>query len=799
VQWTAGTRPAHPYPEAGTTGAEFMTVLIRPEGTSKTALAMAIAKAWSENADNRLAMILNFNMRIDTDSSLALIGDLLRFEEGRSRAENMNRTSSRETEFAKDCIGLKNGDELMIILKGLERIFDVNGHPLSAEFDHFLRIMARRADDLPRIRFVVIGTERVKRYFEGLETIAGCPTIRIPELSAAEASKQVSAYLEFLSSTHSFGALEKAKLENRKLADYSARRRTLYRSILMPSALAAKGVADPDLALEIVTVMSFIGQPIEQGGLFHAPAIQKRLAVYGDIEKRREAFKTAFDDLLDKVHLVKEINKRSRRAEHQRRYSVHLSLQTEIRDRNGIPLSDSILSTAYNMSLFSAQPADGALPEAQVHDGLGRLVDWLVGAYKDDPLDPGAAKGDRGAPHVVAALRAAVSLVRGLYSTSALLSVDRGDRLIGEDREGLLSEHAQRLERILDAFDAMWVERGSGEADGAEPLYPDELVWLHNERGVVKLAQGDLYEARFSFDEADRINRLYVEFNDESHNWRRITLNQIVVDIERGHLQKAENRMNAIERQLGSEKTNRIRIRYLDSRSVRRIRFDPVASHEDILAMALITGYRGLTSHLKGELDAARIYFERAVRVLQRMDEQRALALFRRHKASLHNDLGDPESLRRESKLAVSGAESVRQLDIVYAGRLLEACLLDVKGDSADKKAALRLALEALDYATLADMHRLAIEAEARIALAKYGSGDYNAAIEHAAEAMATATRYGMTLHKISLRTLLGRILISRGNGDAGRTLIRSAINGALRVGYQRAIESARLALTGSA
>jgi tetratricopeptide (TPR) repeat protein len=211
--------------------------------------------------------------------------------------------------------------------------------------------------------------------------------------------------------------------------------------------------------------------------------------------------------------------------------------------------------------------------------------------------------------------------------------------------------------------------------------------------------------------------------------------------------------------------------------------------------MALITGYRGLTSHLRGELDAARIYFDRAIWVLQRMDEQRALALFRRHKASIHGDLNEPENLRRESRLAVSGAESVRQLDIVYAGRLLEACVMDDKGSSSEKRDALRAALEALDYATLADMHRLSIEAHSRLAWAKFHSGDYDAAFEHVSEAMATATRYGMTLYKISLRTLMGQILIRRGNGEAGRTLIQSSINGALRVGYQRAIGSARQVL----
>lgn len=832
VEWTIPGADLAPEHGDSVNSNAFITVILRPDGASKTGIATQAAKRWTREDPSQIAVILNFNMRIDTDSSIAFIGDLLRYDPTKTDKQNLSRMSSRQGELERlDTIGLSGRAPLLIVLKGLERIFDVNGHPLSAEFDQFLRtVVHRNADAIGHIRLVVIATERVRRYFEGLSTLlpvaassAGQPPCRstdpaarlsrvagaplnsaetpqmcFEELTAAEAAKATSAYLKRLRDRHSFGVLEEAKLETRVFSDYAAKRRTLYRAILTPGALSAQGVRDPDLALEIVTVMSFIGQPIERGGLFHAPSIQKRLGgEKKNIQARRKAFNRAFDDLVRKSQLVKEINKRPgpRRPEHHRRYTVHLSLQTEIRDRNGIPLSDSILSTAYNMSLFSAQPADGALPEAEVHDELGRLVDWMVGAHKDEPLDPAfSGKNLRGAPHVVAALRAAVSLVRGLYSTSALLSVDRGDRLVSDEREGLLSEHAQRLERILRAFDRVWRARGPS-SEGAEPLYPDELVWLHNERGVVKLAQGDLYEARFSFDEADRLNRLYVEFGDKSHNWRRITLNQVVVDIERGRLQSAEDRMNEIEQVLGASTANRIRSRYLDAQSMRRIRFDPVASHEDILAMALITGYRGLTGHLRGELDVARINFDRAIRVLQRMDEQRALALFRRHKASLHGDLGDPDALRRESRLAVSGAESVRQLDIVYAGRLLEACYLDDKGSSTEKREALRAALEALDYATLADMHRLTIEAQSRLAWAKFHSGDYDAALEHASDAMATATRYGMTLYKISLRTLLGQILIRRGNGEAGRVLVQSAINGALRVGYQRAIGSARQVL----
>lgn len=803
-------------PLAHVAGAEetpFINVVLRPAGADKTNVATAMAGAWIDARPNGRAVIINFNMRIDTDSILAFILGLFHYDPGKKDDGLREYRTSRQRQFEnRNCRGLASGEPLLLVLKGLERIFDVNGHPLSAEFDEFLRTVINRVSDFGNVRFVVIGTERIRDYFEGWQHWLDARARRRSTANVKPASaervaiirdetKQVievdSPYMRWLREQYRPGRLDDARHFNKKWDDYAAQRRTLYQTVLSPSTLRAHGIRPAEAALDIVTIMSFIGQPVEKAVLFHAPRLQQRLGLNPRRPGAARAnFNAAFNLLLTSG-LIREVNRSpTKMLEHQRRYTVHLSLQTEIRDRNGIPLSDSILSTAYNMSLFSAQPADGALPEADLHDELGRLVDWLIGAYKDPPLDPRARRNDRSNPHVVASYRAGFALVRGLYSTSALLSVDRGDRLVSEDRDGLLTEHAQRLDRMLEAFDAIWRSRGDApRPDDPEPLYPDELVWLHNERGVVKLAQGDLYEARFSLNEADRINRAYVEFHEESHNWRRITLNQIVVDIERGRLQSAEDRMNAIERNLGAVKRKHIHRRYVEKESTERIRFDPIASHEDILSVALITGYRGLTSHLRGELDAASHYFVRAIRVLQRMDEQRALALFRRHQASLLADLRDLDGLRRESRLSVSGAESVRQLDIVYSGRLMEACAQDRSTDPVERKQGFRAALEALEYATLADLHRLSIEAQGRLAWTKFNNGDYDAALEHISEAMAIATRYGLTLYKISLRATMGLILIKRGNMDAGRTLIRNAINGAVRIGYQRAIENARVAL----
>ncbi|MFL6858219.1 MAG: SIR2 family protein, partial [Allosphingosinicella sp.] len=510
----------------------FMTVLIRPSRVGKTALVEEAIAKWQKLHTDGIAAAINFNMRLDTDSILSLIALLLRFDPEQSRQWNLSSGRSREKQFADpNWKGVPTKRPLLLVLKGIERIFDVNGHPLSAEFDQFLRIMASRAKEGLGIEFLVIGTDRIRGYFEGLRGGDPMSPAHI-NISKYEDPTAGVSYIDSLADRFQVTGVAALRRRNKESGDYASRRRAIYQGVLSERALLEKKCQDPALVLDIVEIMSFIGQPVEKAVLFHAPTIRERLKINNsqDNDRARRQLNRAFADL-ERLELIKEINFRNGKAEYERRYTVHLSLQSEIRDRNGIPLSDSILSTAYNMSLFSSQPADGALPEADLHDKLGQLIDWLIGAYKDDPFDRVASRSSE-QPHVVAAFRAGFALVRGFSSISALLSVDRGDRLVAEDRDGLLTEHAQRLDRILAAFGLIVEARESKGSLGPEALYPDELVWLHNERGVVKLAQGDLYEARFSFDEAERINRYHVEYNDQSHNWRRISLNQIVVDIE---------------------------------------------------------------------------------------------------------------------------------------------------------------------------------------------------------------------------------------------------------------------------
>ncbi len=285
--------------------------------------------------------------------------------------------------------------------------------------------------------------------------------------------------------------------------ELSSYRRAYYAAFLDPRHLEAEGAGDKlgRLAIDILTVMAHIGQPVEADVLFLAPRIQRRLhKLPGDGKNKRQKFGQVLEWLHERELIVLLVPFQESAAA-MPRYGLHATLLSEIWERSGVPLSEAVLSTAFNMSLYTAQPTDGPLPEPFLHDELGQLIDWMIGSYKDEPYDPRMPRSEdrpRVRPDAIAALRAALAIIRGFYSTTTLLALEGKDRVISPERDGALTEHAERLERLLAGFRAC-----VGELDALAdrkgqtgPFYPDEIVWLYNEIGVVKLAQGDLYEAR---------------------------------------------------------------------------------------------------------------------------------------------------------------------------------------------------------------------------------------------------------------------------------------------------------------
>lgn len=744
---------------------------------------------------------------------------------------------------------------LVILINGMERFFAHDGSALSNELDMLIRLAIRgnrafsqlaeangMAASAYPVTLILVGTKRLERYLDVVapdlyETLALSHKNDTTSLVIGDYAyrRPCKPYFQVVADRieEQGGKVSVPPLYREK----GARRRNFFVQIfdgVLPNVI---GTTDPGLAFGILRVLAYIGQPTEVHVLYHAPSLTKGL----DQKGKRKAIDLAIDDL-KKLSLILEIDNFPNGSA---RLGLHKSVIAEIRERYGVPMSDSRLANGFNMSLFAALPVDNYTPDKRWHDEIGKLVDFLMGAYQDDftppfkldndMLDRIGAKikddevaapliGDAFAGQYLARLasaeitdcaRAALSLLRGYYSVSALLMHSDGD-LDPWLRDGPLTEHAERLSRLSKLSQQVVLARrlvreelGDGKPLGPEALYPDDLVWLSNELAVVRTTQGSLYDARRALTQASRANDELVEFGDRQHNWRRIELNRLQVDIERGMIERAEDHIRDIELVIENQATlfasdppgafasarDYVFAHYAtDITDGRPNRIDPVYPTDLVLTLALTQGYRGLTQHLRGALDAARASFDSALKILLRLNEQRAYAFFLRHYAHVLATIGDGASAEKSLRLCIAAAGHSWQADIDHAGRisLVQYGLSTTNGERRGRMPQQIPQLdETLRYAIASDMYRLQIEAMQNLASVHLGNGDADSALRFATDASAIATRCGFGLRKVSLRVLLGRVMAFRKDLAAARELFESAALIATKLHYERAVEAA--------
>lgn len=658
--------------------------------------------------------------------------------------------------------------------------------------------------------------------------------------------------------------------------DREALNRAFYEAFLSPALLQALDVKCPE-AFEVLRTMCFIGAPVEATVLLHAPKVRAILAEDSERDhpgtemRDREEILTRFLEVIDRlsdlgllVELDSYLGEAGATVENAslwRRFGLHPSLASFLRDRHGAPINDAKLATAFNMSLFMSDPSDNYAPEPDFHDELGELVDSLIGGWHDSsrlyghqrdgllkdrvptaeerdlladlyihPWDESSAWNTlmwRSSREASSCLRAALSLVRGYYSTGALLKLDRDDRIATSERDGALTEHAQRLDRLVTGFGDISVARKivgrmkglfASEAErvrhmGAEPFYADDLVWLHNERGVVALAQGHLFDAREAFSAADRINESEVELAPyRGHNWRRIALNRVATRIERGSLKPAERLLDEIDGTIntaswctsdpgdGQSRPPGARVEAIRGLLRSRDKEAPIRGNagylrEELLVVAMTTSYRGLIAYVRGRYHEAKDALETGVEMLRRLGEQRAYAHFQRHYTNLLSFGGNKVEAARQIDHAINAAQSAKQMDILHRARVVRANLTrTIQTDPTVRRHALQDIKDALHYAALSDCYRLRIEASASLARHMRHGGDYDTALRYATDALTVASRYGHSLQKTLLRIEIGQILKARGDPISGEALLTQAIAIGTSKGYHQALEHVRRA-----
>lgn len=430
-----------------------------------------------------------------------------------------------------------------------------------------------------------------------------------------------------------------------------------------------------------------------------------------------------------------------------------------------------------------------------------------------------------------ACLRAAAAIVRSYYSTGALLRFQQGTSNDEGRQSGALREHARRIDRLLASFNKISVARSMlNESDikdpkvdlskmgvstdsykGPAPLYAEEVVWLLNERAVVAIAQGDLPAAARALSKASYENKEHVEAGRLGRNWRRLTINRVSVRIERGRLHDAAELLDQLEAEIDSDpwqaesqpapssgkgqrvaeirqKLTQMHAHFGDNDQP--FRGDRDVSREESFVLALVSGYRGLVAHMRGDFVRAEADYRIAAQMLQVLGEKRASAHFQRHHARLLVLLHRSEDAKKLIDHAADDASSARQWDLWHRCMIVQANLKfnDAKTQE-EQKEATDLIRNARDYAVATDCYRVRIEANASIARRMRYSGNFGTALRHIADALGIACRYRHSLMMTSLRIELGKILAARGDPVSGEAMIEQAVAIANAKGHNVGIE----------
>jgi hypothetical protein len=405
-------------------------------------------------------------------------------------------------------------------------------------------------------------------------------------------------------------------------------------------------------------------------------------------------------------------------------------------------------------------------------------------------------------------IRAAAGLIRSIFSAAALVAHMPKEMTRPDGQLGEFEEHKRRLGHIVNRFreaqrapkrvkylleqiksriekpelaaelgtaaDTICTElkerKRTKELTDHPALYGGELVWLLNERSVIALLQGDLYEAQRGFREADEANSFF-RIAGPSLIKRRIEINRTLVRIERGHITEARARLADLERESAQLAAS--------------------SDWEHKMIRPLIHSYVGLCDHLGGHYENAAKRFDKAIRGLVKTGQQRALSAAYIRRASLHFGLGEKEAGNKMIELGMAAAETGRQMDLLWRARLTS-----VRGRNqlTDRDEVTTIFHDARKYAHVMDCPRVAIQALRGEAEFNLELGNIEVAGMLAAEAMTIAVRYGMVLQRIALRVLMGKILLMR-NNSSGDYLLQRAIAHADRIGYQLQLDHAQRAL----
>ena len=466
------------------------------------------------------------------------------------------------------------------------------------------------------------------------------------------------------------------------------------------------------------------------------------------------------------------------------RYALHRLVQRLIVQKMGAGPREFISLNSFAPSLYASMPADLPRLTPDAYNFLRTLV-ASFSQYPDRRKgDPGLESWHFGeAPIVtrVQALRAAMSIIRSTFSVAVVSRF--------EDYKLLEPRHGNPLHGYFEMYriQVRWLIRkgfqlsGYDDTDAVDDadtthlrdynprdagrkklaaFYRDEIVWLYNECGLICLVQGNLLDAVALLRNALDLNsRIEGEIEGGAHQ-NRISLNLAVAQIERGKLDAAQERLNAICRTEEQSSAKRGRIWHL--------------AH----------GYIGLVNQLKGDLDTASEHYKVAITILRAYGDTRACSAFCRHLGDLERARANYNDARKHINEAIGFAEAGGHEDKHKRARLA-LVKLDMMEDPAKTGEKVRELFARIDsiseYAEVMEMPALRCEAYTIKAGMLLEQGETTLAGKILSQAMSMARRNGMELRLNSAMTAYARVLSMRGMGNQAHQLLFSCLEMAKR------------------
>ncbi len=296
------------------------------------------------------------------------------------------------------------------------------------------------------------------------------------------------------------------------------------------------------------------------------------------------------------------------------------------------------------------------------------------------------------------------------------------------------------------------------------PLYRDEIGWLLNERGLVALVTGHIFDAIPLFQRAlDAMHHddATGEYDPSLHAAvRRVRLNLAIALIERGKLSRASGLLNGL----------RLKRSF--------------SEHGGSQVSWIAEGYLGLIDHIGGNHAVAdRLYAATIEKALDR-NMLRLAAIFLRHRADLKRRQRQFDDAMAIVSEAVSIAQKSAQRDVYHQSRISQALVVLETNENLDTNTRDQV-LAAYSYGQSMGIPRLECDALRLQALAMLRQGERMLGGTFASRAAAIANRHGLRLTKLAALCAYGHALKRRGQFEAAHQILSETMREAERRGYQ--------------